>query len=239
MSRPTPVFLYDKFMTLRKSFEDKTSASKVLRRKKIGRLIDTGRLLCRKWYLYSKQLDPSKIACYKLIEKNPATKLILSEQKKIIHVYDDQYQFLYSTESIHEAATRLALCPTLIKFHLKKTKPLMVKSLDRIYYIVTNIVKIKRMNTKKRVKYLKDANIMSPSDVDVPTDVENKETSDDSENLSLPEPEFFDSIRRFASDHYTNSYKLPEIFGQMDESALLTMGVLLQEYIGNILSDNS
>ncbi|CAG8528173.1 6895_t:CDS:2 [Racocetra persica] len=162
-------------------------------------------------------------------------KIVLSEQKKIIHVYDDQCQLLHSAKSIHEAATRLNICPTLIKLHLKKARPLMVKSLDKLYYIVTDIAKINGMNTEERVNYLKDANTMSPKDYGNI----NQKTSNSSEKLSLPEPEFFDSIRRFASDHYTNAYKLPEIFGQMDESALLTMGVLLQEYIKNIFSNTS
>jgi hypothetical protein len=39
------------------------------------------------------------------------------------------------------------------------------------------------------------------------------------------------SISRFASNHYTNVYPIPEIFGQMDETALLTISILLQEYI--------
>ncbi|CAG8711270.1 11916_t:CDS:2, partial [Dentiscutata heterogama] len=223
MSRPTPVFLYDRSLKLTNSFKDKQSAGKFLRRKKLGRLIDTGRLLRRKWYLYSKQLNPNKIACYKFIEKNVAkemAKIILSEQKKTIHVYDDRYQFLYSAKNIHEVATSLNICPTLIKLHLKKTRPLMVKNLDKNYYIVTELVKINGMDTEEKVNYLKSAIIMSSTDVE-----NNKEISNGSESspLSLPEPEFFDSIRRFASDHFTNAYKFPEIFGQMDESALLTM----------------
>ncbi|KAF0500647.1 hypothetical protein F8M41_020182 [Gigaspora margarita] len=238
MTRPTPVFLYNRSLKLTNSFKDKKRASRFLEGKKLGRLIDTGRLLRRKWYLYSKQLDPSKIAFYKFIEKNAAKELaktILSEQKKTIYVYDDKYQFLYSAKNIHEVATRLNICPTLIKLHLKKARPLMVKSLNKNYYIVTDLVKINGMDVQEKVNYLKSAIIMSS------TDVKNEEISNGSKSSpsSLPEPEFFDSIRRFASDHYTNTYKFPEIFGQMDESALLTMGVLMQEYIRNILSNSS
>ncbi|CAG8824546.1 40308_t:CDS:2, partial [Gigaspora margarita] len=187
-------------LKLTNSFKDKKRASRFLEGKKLGRLIDTGRLLRRKWYLYSKQLDPSKIAFYKFIEKNVATK------------------------NIHEVATRLNICPTLIKLHLKKARPLMVKSLNKNYYIVTDLVKINGMDVQEKVNYLKSAIIMSS------TDVKNEEISNGSKSSpsSLPEPEFFDSIRRFASVHYTNTYKFPEIFGQMDESALLTMGIYYQ-----------
>ncbi|CAG8831099.1 25647_t:CDS:1, partial [Gigaspora rosea] len=95
------------------------------------------------------------------------------------------YQFLYSAKNIHEVATRLNICPTLIKLHLKKARPLMVKSLNKNYYLVTDLVKINGMDAQEKVNYLKKSAIIRSS-----THVENKEISNGSESspLSLPEP---------------------------------------------------
>ncbi|CAG8680577.1 2216_t:CDS:2, partial [Acaulospora morrowiae] len=57
----------------------------------------------------------------------------------------------------------------------------------------------------------------------------NATNSSVAETLPLPEPEFLNSIRYFTSNHFTCDNPLPDIFERMDETALLTMGILMQE----------
>ncbi|CAB4435441.1 unnamed protein product [Rhizophagus irregularis] len=86
--------------------------------------------------------------------------------------------------------------------------------------------RFKENNYLIRSKPVKDAEAES----DPNPDPESKSTSN-SPLSELPETDFMNSISRFASNHYTNVYPIPEIFGQMDETALLTISILLQEYI--------
>ncbi|CAB4435646.1 unnamed protein product [Rhizophagus irregularis] len=85
--------------------------------------------------------------------------------------------------------------------------------------------RFKENNYLIRSKPVKDEAESDPN-----PDPESKSTSN-SPLSELPETDFMNSISRFASNHYTNVYPIPEIFGQMDETALLTISILLQEYI--------
>ncbi|CAG8449489.1 10506_t:CDS:2 [Diversispora eburnea] len=209
---------------------------------------DTGLLFNGEWYIFTKPFDKKTLARAKsmgiyapmLLANEAAPPNEKKSEIPLIHVYDDHNNLVQVTNSITEVANYLSIASVRIKEYLDSNKKLAIYGPDQnprfYYYIVTKTVPsiIAVYNEDENIIVIHNPKEKSMMCDDATRDfngtrkpnefaTNNQEINNQLEVLPLPESDFLDSIRFFASNHFTYDNVRPNIFGKMNETALLTM----------------